>query len=768
MSVRKSVDLCGKWNMGLGQHKEVSELKITTGQEFAAANLVKIDAQVPGNFELDMMAAGLLDSDPYFGLNCLKFLELEATHVWYQHTFEFNESISGEEYLLFEGIETLAEIFLNGKKIAQTDNMLIPHEIKLFNLRPGTNDLVVHIKPVEIEARKNKYDAGLFAAGYMYSALYTRKAAHMYGWDIMPRIVSAGIWRPCAVITKSVPRVNDVTMNVSSINLEAKTANFSVFFDTTIADDLLSDYRIRFTARCGDSLTTFEQRLWATAGLVHWHIDQCKFWWPRGMGAANLYDVTFELLKKGEVVDVYRYKTGIRTVALKRSSTADPLHGDFCIIVNGQRCFVKGTNWVPVDAFHSRDISRIPQILPMLTDLHCNAVRCWGGNVYENEIFYQFCDENGVMVWQDFAMACAMYPQDEDFQQVMRNEAEWIVKLLRNHCSIVLWAGDNECDMCWSFAFANTDPNTNKLTRKVLPEVLGRHDTSRPYLPSSPYYDETAYKSKLPLSEDHLWGPRDFYKSTFYTTATAHFASELGYHGCNSPQSIAKFISAEKVWPWNDNDEWLIHCTSPDAKEGPFNYRIKLMADQVKELIGCIPDTLEAFSYASQVSQAEANKFFIENFRGNKWQKSGIIWWNLIDGWPQFSDAVVDYFFEKKLAYHYIKRSQQDVLLMFREPRDWHIELVASNDTLQAVHVKYTVTDIANDDEVVMQGEKTIAANSTSPVQIMRYSLSRPNFYVIEWEYAGNICKNHYLAANPPLNIQQYKSWVERSGILDV
>ena len=582
----------------------------------------------------------------------------------------------------------------------------------------------------------------------------------------MPRIISAGLWRPCAVIAKSKPRVNDVYLNVTAVDVVKKRAVFTLFYDLTIEDDLLSDYRFRFTARCGDSELVCEQRLWATAGLLPCSIENCQFWWPRGMGAANLYEITFELLKNGAVVDTYHYKTGFRTVTLKRTSAADPQNGDFCLLINGQRTFVRGTNWVPVDAFHSRDQERLPHILPMLTDLNCNAVRCWGGNVYENDLFYNFCDENGIMIWQDFSMACGIYPQDEDFQQALRKEAEVIVKRLRNHCAIVLWAGDNECDMCWGVGGPNADPNHNQLTRKVLPDVLRRYDFSRPYLPSSPYYDEAAYKTGLPLSEDHLWGPRDFYKSTYYTTAVAHFASEIGYHGCNSPQSIAKFISPAKIWPWHDNDEWIIHCASPDAKEGPFNYRIQLMADQVKELIGYIPDNLEEFAYASQVSQAEAKKFFIENFRGSKWKKSGIIWWNLIDGWPQFSDAVVDYFFDKKLAYAYIKRSQQDVLFLFHEPRDWRIELAAVNDTLQEVHAVYRVCDIANDDEVVMQGEATIPANSAIAVQSMRYSLSRPNFYLIEWEYDGKQCKNHYLAAMPPLDMQQYKTWVQKSGIL--
>lgn len=174
-------------------------------------------------------------------------------------------------------------------------------------------------------------------------------------------------------------------------------------------------------------------------------------------------------------------------------------------------------------------------ILPMLADIGCNTVRCWGGNVYENEKFYDFCDRNGIMVWQDFAMACAVYPQDDEFAKAIGEEAETIIKALRHHPSIVLWAGDNECDAAHAWNSHPTDPNENILTRKILPEKVRAHSTFTPYLPSSPYIDEEAYKSGKPTSEDHLWGPRDYFKGDYYKNTVCHFASETGYHGCPSP-----------------------------------------------------------------------------------------------------------------------------------------------------------------------------------------------------------------------------------------
>lgn len=178
----------------------------------------------------------------------------------------------------------------------------------------------------------------------------------------------------------------------------------------------IRDYRLKITGTCGDSTFTVERTLWHTGSTFPLHVPNAKLWWPHNYGDANLYHITAELFHCGESIHLWENDTGIRTVQLDRTSTTNAEgEGEFCFVVNGKRIFAMGSNWVPVDAYHSRDEERLPQILPMLTDIGCNIVRCWGGNVYENEIFYDFCDQNGIMVWQDFAMACALYPQDDTF-----------------------------------------------------------------------------------------------------------------------------------------------------------------------------------------------------------------------------------------------------------------------------------------------------------------------------------------------------------------
>ncbi len=382
------------------------------------------------------------------------------------------------------------------------------------------------------------------------------------------------------------------------------------------------------------------------------------------------------------MVDEYRYRMGLRTVELRRTDLASDPDAHFYFVVNGKRIITYGTNWVPADALHSFDKKRIGKILPMLSELGCNIVRMWGGNVYEDHEFYDYCDENGILIWQDFCMACGLYPQDEDFQNRLFEEASAVVKKLRNHVSIALWAGDNECDEAYFWGgkpLQGMTPSDNALTRKIIPKVLRLHDPSRPFLPSSPYLSDVLLKTgnRWDAAEAHLWGPRDYFKGEYYRDSKACYASEIGYHGCPSPDSLKKFIAADQLWHWARDGEkagedgqwekqgtwaktdWVAHATAfdfdiPDCWE---KYRIPLMANQVIILFGKESDNLEDFARASQISQAEAKKYFIERFRYDRESKGGLIWWNLVDGWPQISDAVVDYYGAKKLAYYYIKRS---------------------------------------------------------------------------------------------------------------
>ena len=755
--------------------EENSVCREYTGEIFDKASLkahglASIPATVPGNFELDMLNAGLID-DPYYATNCFDVQKLENRHLWYSCSFEYCGTAPERAFLLFEGIDTFADIYLNGTLLGSTDNMFISHEFKARGIVKGKNELLIHIKPAVIEARKYSYDMDVFThLRYNGGSLSTRKAAHMFGWDIMPRFVSAGIWRDVFLIEKKDNFIKDFYLQTTS--LDGDIAELSACYNLELFGDYSTNYSLTVSGSCGESVFRHTlDKLWSNNGNITFTVNGPKLWWPRDMGEQNLYKVKIELFYKGSIVDTELFDFGIRTITLNRTDATDEDgNGEFCFIVNGQRLFVRGTNWVPMDAFHSRDAQRLDKALEMLKDVNCNMVRCWGGNVYEDHPFFDFCDKNGILVWQDFAMGCATYPQDDDFANRLKIEIEHVVKKLRRHTSIAIWAGDNECDVAAAFwsGGPKRNPANNRLTRKVIPELLSGIDPWRDFLPSSPYVSEKAYmlNDERILPENHLWGPRDYFKGEFYTKSPAYFASETGYHGCPSPESVKKFISPEKLWPWKNNDEWQAHATCMELGDDvPYAFRNNLMESQIKVLFGTEPQNLEDFSLLSQLSQAEADKFFIESFRSAKWRKTGIIWWNLVDGWPQFSDAVVDYYYCKKIAYYVIKRSQEPVCLIMRESENNTLSLVGVNEFLNEKSVEFKVTDLS-ENSVICDGNAVIDANNLNIIATVPYDSVNNHFYAIEWKCDGKTFKNHYVSGPVPYNYEKYLACMEKGGFL--
>jgi beta-mannosidase len=539
----------------------------------------------------------------------------------------------------------------------------------------------------------------------------------------------------------------------------------------------LDGFTMRFHGVCGNHTFDFEWPAEFLADGCRIPVPGARLWWPKGYGEPNLYTVTAQLCRDGQAVAERADCIGIRRLAVDRTATAgqtwspqaaaggvtrldtppDPA-SHFVFYVNGEPIMVKGANWVPLDAFHSRDAERVDQVVALFDDLGCNMIRCWGGNVYEDHRFFDLCDEKGILVWQDFAFACCRYPQTEEFLAQVRAEIQAVAEKLRNHPSLAIWCGDNEIDM--AFVSEGLSPEHNRLTREVIPQVVHRLDPHRAFVPSSPYVPPSvgpvanAYHR---TPEQHLWGPRGYYKSPFYTLHSAHFIGEQGYHGCPNVSSIRRFISPEKLWPWEDNPEWQEHAVYHWQHPTRDRDRIKLMANQVRELFGAVPDDLETFALASQITQAEAKKFFIEATRLRKWRTSGILWWNVLDGWPQFSDAVVDYYFGVKLAYHYIRRAQQAVSVIVGEPGPGkRLPVIIGNDSRADADVYYRGWD-ADSGETAAAGEFRSRANENWQVGGIRTYASDQRLYLIEWEIGDQKLGSHYLAGAPPFDLERYR-----------
>jgi beta-mannosidase len=773
MSTRTHVprrwSLDGTWTL---RHLLETDRPPRNPHDLNSLELDRIPAAVPGNVELDLQHAGVLH-DPFVGLNAESLRPYEFHQWWYERDVATPELEAGDRIeLVFEGLDCFATVWLNGECIGETANAMIAHRFdvtKLLEPAGQNNRLTVRLRSPINAVRNMPLDARDRAQPQGLDSLRARKPPHCYGWDIAPRIVSAGIWRPVYLEQHRPTELEDVFFRVHRASEESAQLTLSYRFRTDVT--VLDGFEIRARGSCGESTFDVTASAPFTQGHIGFTVSSPRLWWPRGYGDANLYDTTVELRYRGEVVSTISYPVGIRTVALERTDLNTRDHaGRFVFIVNSVPIFAKGSNWVPLDAFHSRDAGRIPAVLELFADVGCNMVRCWGGNVYEPHLFYAICDREGILVWQDFAMACAAYPQDEDFLAMMRQEAEWVVRELRRHPCIALWAGDNECDVGYlGWWGRRSDPAENRITREVLPQVIRRLDPDRDYLPSSPYIAPAVYGrggGQELAPEQHLWGPRDYYKSAFYADNTACFASEMGYHGCPGVSSVQRFISDDSLWPWQDNREWQLHGTDPMIGVSNQSYRIKLMADQIAHVFGHTPDDLATFALASQIVQAEAKKFFVEIFRQRKWYTSGILWWNMIDCWPQFSDAVVDYYFSRKLAYHYLKRVHAPVCVIVKEPESCQCGVIVSNDSRETHRGTLHIRD-ADSGETVLETAFESPANENRDLGRIEAPSDAQRLFLIEWETDAGRGTNHYLQGSPPFDLDTYRAWLVKIAALD-
>lgn len=746
------ISLNGKWTLYFGRQEKAESYELTKERK---EQMTKITASVPGNVELDLMEEGFLPKDIYMGENILAVQEYEDHEWWYETVFCAPEDLAGRKVTLcFEGVDTIAEYWLNGEKLGQSRNMFIPITWDVTDrLHAGKENLLqIHLYSVMQEAFEEECPMYALMNGWdqNFDSVRVRKAAHNFGWDIMPRAVTSGLWRDVYLHVGEKTEIGQIYYYTRYANEESAMLRFCYDLKTEAVKDL----SVEISGKCRDSSFYIKKPMWFKAGWAEVVIDRPKLWWPYGYGEAALYDTVLTFYCGDEIIARKELKTGIRTVELKRTDVTNGQDGCFAFWINGVKIMCKGSNWVPMDAFHSRDKERYGRTLELFSQIGCNMIRCWGGNVYEEETVYDYCDAHGIMIWQDFAMGCHPYPQEETFLAQIREEAEAVVRKFRNHPSLVLWAGDNECD---ELIFqSGSDPNKNRITREVLAQVIEANDCSRPYLPSSPYVSPAIVESGnyKTIPEAHLWGPRDYYKSTYYMNANAHFVSETGYHGCPAKSSIEKFIDSEHLWPLENNSQWVLH--SSDQRKSAA--RIRLLPKQIRQLFGEVPEDLEEFIFASQISQAEADKFFIERVRTQKERMGGILWWNLMDGWPQFSDAVVDYYYEKKIAFDYIKRSQQPFALMCAEMENWHLPLIASNDTLKQVKGSYTVKDMESR-EILLTGEFSVAPNRNADLGRIPIMYSEKGMFLIEWRIGEEHFFNHYLYGMPGFDLKKYKEW---------
>ncbi len=757
-----SVSLNGAWSLSYFPQPDFSEVR---DLKDVPADAKTLAATVPGDAFLELEKAKVVP--PLFiGTNVWAMRTWENVQWVYRKTFTaptFDAKTACAQ-LRFDGLDTLADVFLNGERIGTAENMHLVHAFDVSaRLRQGAaNEVAVLFRSPVREAEKYVFDTHGFHSCGSVESEPLRKACHQFGWDIFPRLISAGIWRDVSLDITPRARVADVYWITRAIDRAKRSAGLRVEFRTVLpfCERLGGKYRITLT-RQGREAFRHEWPLETVATRREFWLGDVDFWWPKSYGEAALYEAKVEIIGgvTGKVIASDVRSIGIRTLALERDDVYSAERpGEFLFRVNGEKIYCRGSNWVPLDMMHSRDAAHMIPTLELFTDLNCNMVRVWGGGVYESDAFYAYCDANGLLVWQDFMTGCGCFPQDDAYAAVTDAEIRSILLRLRNHPSIALWAGNNENDQFMIGEYRGTvdiDPNVERNSRVTIPRVCWELDPVRPYLPSSEYYSPDVAAGRAKPSENHLWGARGYYKVPFYTNSPAHFVSEMGYHGMPNRETLERMMTKGALYPFKDakftpeswNDEYQCKASRPFVTGDYGKHRNHLMSNQVRLMFGAPSTDFDTFIDQSQIVQAEAMKTFVELFRSRKFaQTTGLLWWNVRDGWPQLSDAVVDYFYSKKLAYWTIRNAQRDQIVMVRDDH----RAIAVNDTLAAVTGSVTIRDAATGTVVLRSDAFTIPANGTLDVGAVAWK--GQGVLVIEATLGGKPFVNHFLYGEIPFD----------------
>ena len=721
------------------------------------------EMNIPGNFETALCDAGIVD-DPYIHSNSSTLRKFEFEEFTISREFDF-DPVPGRKYCLkLDGIDGIADVSVNGKLCGSCRNSFIIHCFEVDNLLSGKNEIKIIFKSCLLEMQKYPMRADMMSS-YQYNAEAARfrRPAHVWGWDIFPRMALGGVFN--GITLEEIPESEIEEFNLVTVKLDGNNAALRFTYKIRTPHFIEDNLTISVNGVCGDSTFSATQKIRSCCGVIKFTAEDVLLWWPRKYGASPLYDVTITLSNPDGEITRKCFRYGVRTCALAVNPVATTSkEPDFQFIINNRKIRVFGTNHVPLDALHSKAKEKYDLFFDLVNECQVDMLRIWGGGVYEADGFYDLCDQYGILVWQDFMMGCAVYPQDEEFRKTLAEEAEQAVKRLRLHPSIVLWAGDNECDQAPSWDDLPNSPQKNLLTRSVLPEVCRTCDMSRPFLPSSPWCSAEAEKMvpagadpTVYAPEQHLWGPRDYFKSDYYRQSRASFLSEFGFHACPDPESVRKFIPEGHTWPL-ENDQCRHHASNPFLPDDTsLNFRISIMYDQVKEFFGSsVPDNLEDFATASQFIQSEGLKFIIERFRMNP-KYSGLLWWNMLDGWPQFSDAVVDYYGRKKLAFHVLKNLHRKLLITLSESEAYHRCVVAANDSAQTIKGRYRITAFSTG-KLFSEGEFELPPDSITNLAKIKVCTTEKELYIIDYESdAEGKIHHHYLAGYPQFDYKVIK-----------
>ncbi len=636
-----SIDLNGEWKFRKAGSKEWMR------------------AMVPGCVHLDLLRNGII-KDPFYQDHETSLQWISDIGWEYQKEFLIEEKAFKARHLelVCKGLDTYANVYLNDSLVVVADNMFREwiRDVKPL-LVIGKNIIRIQF-PSVVRENKNRYEKLAYKLPGDERTV-CRKAAYHFGWDFGPTLITTGIWKPIYLRSWTHVDLRGVQFLQKDLNdsLAALRAEF------TIVSDLADSARLKISMEDGRII---RKAVLLRKGInylsLDFEISNPRRWWPNGLGEAYLYSLHYETEFAGRIIGSGIKRIGLRTLALVEE--ADTNGESFFFQVNGQNVFVKGANYIPQDVFPTRvSDSNYHRIIEDVRSANMNMLRVWGGGFYEKDIFYDLCDENGIMVWQDFMFANAMPPPEKEFNRnVVAELAENILRL-RNHPCLVMWCGNNEIEEGWNnwgwqkqYQYSSKDSAElylayQYLFHRLIPNLLSRFDSLRPYHPSSPSIGWGNPES-LTRGDSHYWGvwwgKEPF---SYYEKKTGRFVSEYGFQSFPELSSIKRFSLAEDL-----------HLDSPVMKSHQKNLSgFETIAEYLQRDFKQ-PKDFQSYILVSQLLQAQGIQFAIEAHRRAKPYCMGSLVWQFNDCWPGITWSAIDYYGKKKALYFRMKDAFRKII----------------------------------------------------------------------------------------------------------
>ena len=630
-----------------------------------------VPATVPGSTHLDLLAAGLVQ-DPFLDQAETELTWMHHANWRYTTTFEAAPPGPGERVdLVFDGLDTVAAVDLNGDRLGRTANM---HRSYRFDVRDvlveGANTLAVSFSSALAYASETEERLGWREHVNTHPYNMIRKMACSFGWDWGPDLQTAGIWRPVRLERWHTARLTRVRPVVTVD--EHGTGQVELHVDVEWATDQHRDLVLRIAVDGRAYVVSVPAG--ASSVTAYLAVPEAELWWPAGYGPQPLYDLEVALQPKssGQPLDTVAKRLGFRTVDV--DTTPDEIGTPFTFVVNNTPIFVKGANWIPDDHFLTRVTrDRLERRVDQAVAAHMNLLRVWGGGIYESDDFYDVCDERGILVWQDFPLSCAAYPEEEPVREELAAEARENVVRLMSHASLALWNGGNEnmwgyADWGWPAQLAGRTWGLAYYT-DLLPRIVAELDPTRFYCPSSPY---SPVDGVHPNDENHgtrheweVWNRVDY---THYRDHVPRFCSEFGFQGPPTWTTLTRWVTDRPLTPTSAS--FLLHQKAEDGNG-------KLDRGMAPHLPA--PRDFVDWHWATQLNQARAVVFGIEHFRSWWPRTAGAVVWQLNDCWPVTSWAAIDSEERPKPLYYGLRHAFTPRILTF-QPRDGRLVLIAVND----------------------------------------------------------------------------------------